>query len=53
MWKERSIKNNRHSFVKRNRKLFEMTDTELNAIAPAAIIGFKNPKAASGIPMML
>ena len=34
--------------VKRN--AFINTEIELSAIAAAAIIGFKNPKAASGIP---
>src|SRR5271169_1462527 len=42
-----------YSRVKRSRKLFDITDTELNAIAPAAITGFRNPRAASGIPTML
>lgn len=30
-----------------------MTDRELNAIAAAAIIGFRKPKAATGIPTVL
>lgn len=29
------------------------TDTELNAIAAPAIIGFRNPNAATGMPMQL
>ena len=37
--------------VKRN--AFIKTEMELSAIAAAAIIGFKNPKAASGIPRQL
>src|SRR5574344_895398 len=32
---------------------FVSTDTELKAIAPPAIIGFKNPVAAKGIPIIL
>ena len=34
-------------------KEFVTTDTELNAIAPPAIIGFSNPRAAIGMPIML
>ena len=34
-------------------KEFVTTDTELNAIAPPAIIGFSNPRAAIGMPTML
>ena len=30
-----------------------ITESELKAIAAAAIIGFKKPKAATGIPMLL
>jgi hypothetical protein len=30
-----------------------MTESELSAIAAAAIMGFKNPKAATGTPTML
>ena len=40
-------------FAVRKRRLFEMTLTELNAIAAAASIGFNNPSAAMGIPMTL
>lgn len=49
-----------YNFVPRNLKLFVTTDTELNAIAAPAIIGFnKNPlkgykiPAATGIPIKL
>ncbi len=46
----------RRSYRRENRRnLRELltTLTELNAIAPAAIIGFSMPKAANGIPMTL
>lgn len=32
---------------------FTITDSELKAMAAAAMIGFKKPKAATGIPMVL
>lgn len=35
------------------RSAFINTDIELSAIAAAAIIGFKKPKAANGIPRQL
>jgi hypothetical protein len=37
----------------RNRKELVTTDTEENAIAAAAIIGLRNPRAASGIAAAL
>jgi hypothetical protein len=36
-----------------NLRAFKTTDTELNAIAPPAIAGVKNPIAANGIPIVL
>jgi hypothetical protein len=36
-----------------NLKEFVTTDTELNAMAPAAIIGLSKPTAAIGIARML
>ena len=40
-------------FNLRNRRLLLTTNTLLNAIAPAANIGFKYPSAAAGIRMTL
>jgi len=36
-----------------NRREFDITDTELNAIANAANIGLSQPIAAKGIPTVL
>jgi hypothetical protein len=36
-----------------SRKELTITDTELNAIAPEAIIGFNRPNAATGIAITL
>ncbi len=38
---------------RRRRREFVTTETEENAIAPAAIIGLRNPRAASGIAAVL
>ena len=44
----------RHCEIRdRNRSEFPTTLTELNAIAAAAIAGFRSPAAASGIPTTL
>ncbi len=40
-------------FCFRNLKLFVTTNTLLNAMAPAASIGFKYPSAAAGISTTL
>jgi MFS family permease len=40
-------------FARRNRRLLLTTKILLNAIAPAANIGFKNPIAAAGIKIIL
>ena len=38
---------------RRSRRLLETTNTELNAIAAAAISGLRNPSAASGMAAVL
>ena len=38
---------------RRSRRLLETTNTELNAIAAAAISGLRNPRAASGMAAVL
>jgi hypothetical protein len=43
----------RFRFFLFNLKELLTTETELNDIANAAIIGFNNPMAANGIPIML
>ncbi len=42
-----------HSHTRFNRSELETTETELNAIAAAANIGFSRPSAARGMPMTL
>ena len=42
-----------HNFNFFNLSEFEITDTELNAIANAANIGLSQPIAANGIPTVL
>ena len=41
------------SFILFNSSEFVTTDTELNAIAVPAMIGFKKPNAAKGMPTLL
>ena len=42
-----------HIFAFRSLKLFVTTNTLLNAMAPAASIGFKYPSAAAGMRITL
>lgn len=42
-----------YTLARRSRKLLLTTNTLLNAIAPAAIIGFRKPIAAEGISITL
>ena len=43
------VANHRDGEKRRNRSEFITTNTELNAMAPAAIMGFSQPSAATGI----
>ena len=54
VWEVDTVLSNSISVLNRvNRSAFMSTEMELSAIAAAAIIGFKNPNAASGIPRQL
>jgi len=49
----RQLRRSHHWAKRRRRTEFVTTDTEESAIAPAANIGFKKPRAASGIAAVL